>query len=176
MKLGRYIIGLLSGLTFGMLFAPKKGKELRKELSKKTSGSDPYSSCHEGAKVMGKAFKDAGEEAWDELKSLGENEQVAALVELSQEKMKEFLNTAEERGYDVASFVQGKLESLAGLAKERAEEAKMGVMNVQKKAIKRAAATKKRVGKKVAATKRKVAKKATKRAARAVTKIRRIKK
>lgn len=35
MKLGRYIIGLLSGLTFGMLFAPKKGKELRKELMKK---------------------------------------------------------------------------------------------------------------------------------------------
>ena len=72
--------------------------------------------------------------------------------------------------------MQEKLESLAGLAKEKAEEAKMGAMNVQKKAIKRVAATKKRVGKKVAATRRKVAKKATKRAARAVTKIRRIKK
>ena len=179
MKLGRYIIGLLSGLTFGMLFAPKKGKELRKELSKKTSGSDPCSSCHEGAKVLGKAFKDAGEDAWVELKNLGEHEQVAALVELSQEKMKEFLNTAEERGYDVASFVQGKLESLAGLAKEKAEGAKMGAMNVHKKAIKRASATKKRVGKKVAATRRKVSKKAaksTKRAAKAVTRIRRIKK
>ena len=176
MKLGKYIVGLLSGLTFGMLFAPKKGRELRKELAKKTSGSDPYSSCHEGAKVIGKAFKDAGEEAWAELRSLGENEQVAALVELSQEKMKEFLDTAEEKGYDVASYVQEKLEGLASLAKTKAK----GVSGM---AVKHAAATKKKVGKKVrrkvSAAKKKVGRKAaksTKRAAKAVTKIRRIKK
>ena len=98
MKLGRYIIGLISGLTFGMLFAPKKGEELRKELMKKGSKSGA-----DGLKTLGEAFKGAGEEAWGELKSLGEHEQVAALLELSQEKMRAFLDTAEEKGYDVAS-------------------------------------------------------------------------
>ena len=172
MKLGKYIVGLLSGLTFGMLFAPKKGKELRRELAKKTSGSDPYASCHEGAKVLGKAFKDAGEEAWEELRTLGENEQVAALVELSQEKMKEFLDTAEEKGYDVASYVQERLEGLASLAKTKAE-------GVREMATKQAVVTKKKVGKKVRRAKKKVGRKAaksTRKAATAVTKIRRIKK
>ena len=61
MKLGRYIVGLISGLTFGMLFAPKKGKELRKELSKlKSKKDDPCGACHDGITVLGKAFKDAG--------------------------------------------------------------------------------------------------------------------
>lgn len=169
MKLGRYIIGLISGLTFGMLFAPKKGKELRSELAKKTSGSDPYSSCHEGAKVIGKAFKDAGEEAWEELGSLGENEQVAALVELSQEKMKEFLDTAEKKGYDVASYVQEKLEGLTDLAKTKAEEVKGKALNTRKRAVKRAVSARKKVIRKVSAVKKRAVKKA-------VTKIRRIKK
>ncbi|MCK5605418.1 YtxH domain-containing protein, partial [Candidatus Pacearchaeota archaeon] len=75
MKIGRYIVGLVSGLTFGMLFAPKTGKKLRKELKK--TCTDP-SKCHEGAKVLGKAFKEAGEEVWDELKEFGDHEQVAA--------------------------------------------------------------------------------------------------
>ena len=105
MKLARYIIGLASGLTFGMLFAPKRGKDLRKELMSKKS-DDPAETCHEGFKVLGGAFKEAGEDAWSEIKSLGEHEQVAALLELSQEKMRAFLDHAEEKGYDVATVVK----------------------------------------------------------------------
>ncbi|MBU0728072.1 YtxH domain-containing protein, partial [Patescibacteria group bacterium] len=67
MKIGRYIIGLVSGLTFGMLFAPKKGKALRDSIIKKSSESGT-----EGLKELGNAFLEAGGEAWDEIKNLSE--------------------------------------------------------------------------------------------------------
>lgn len=121
MKIGKYIIGLVSGITFGMLFAPKKGKDLRSEILK-NKGDDPYETCHSGAKVLGKAFKEAGEEIWDELKGLSDHEQVSAFLELSKEKMRSFLDKAEEKGYDVATVVQDKLEGLSAVAKEKADE------------------------------------------------------
>jgi len=127
MKLGRYIIGLISGLTFGMLFAPKKGKELREEIMRRGNESGT-----EGLKVLGKAFRGAGEDALKELKNLSEHEQVTAFLELSHDKMKSFLEAAEEKGYDVASAVQEKFEDLAKMAKGKMEEIKKKAVKVDK--------------------------------------------
>lgn len=112
MKLARYIIGLISGFTFGMLFAPKKGQELRDEILKKGKASGA-----EGLKVLGDAFKGAGKEAYKEFKTLSEHEQVAAFLELSNEKIKGFLQTAEEKGYDVAATLQDKMEYVKDFVK-----------------------------------------------------------
>jgi gas vesicle protein len=112
MKIGRYIVGLISGVTFGMLFAPRKGTELRKELFDKGSESGA-----EGLKVLGGAFRDAGDDVMKELKGLSENEQIAAFLDMSHEKMKGFLEAAEEKGYDVAAVVQEKLETFTEMAK-----------------------------------------------------------
>ena len=161
MKLGKYIVGLISGLTFGMLFAPRKGKDLRNELVKKSSESGA-----EGLKVLGNAFKDAGEDAFKELKGLSEHEQITAFLELSQEKMKNFLEAAEEKGYDVASAVQEKFEDLAKMAKGKMNEMKKKTSEIEKKVIntvdakknnafaKRKVALKKPSGKKVKKTKK----------------------
>lgn len=140
MKIGKYIVGLISGLTFGMLFAPKKGKDLRKELVKhgKKSNSD-------GFKVLGDAFKEAGQDVAKEFKNLTEHEQVSAFLELSQDKMKSFLDAAEEKGYDVAATVQEKLEEFSILAKRKAKDLK-GEVKTVKKSLK---ATKKRAKSKV---------------------------
>lgn len=119
MKIGRYIIGLLSGLTFGMLFAPKKGEELRKDICKKSSQSGA-----EGLKVLGEAFLQAGGEAWDEIKDLSEHEQVAAVMDASKAKLKEYLSALEDKGYDAASIAQQKLEELAEFAKSKADQFK----------------------------------------------------
>ena len=131
MKIGKYIVGLISGLTFGMLFAPKTGKDLRDELVKKTSESGT-----EGLKVLGNAFRDAGEDVMKELKGLSEHEQVSAFLELSHDKMKKFLEAAQEKGYDVAAAVQEKLEDLAGMAKKKAEEIKDSAVKTAKKPVK----------------------------------------
>jgi gas vesicle protein len=149
MKLGRYIIGLLGGLTFGMLFAPKKGHELRKEICQKGSQSHM-----EGLKALGEAFRGAGEEAVKELRHLAEHEDVAALLDISKEKMRSFLDAAQEKGYDAASYVQGKLEGLADMAKERAEEVKGSAEQFQRRAVRKAEGIQKRVVAKIARVKK----------------------
>ena len=151
MKIGRYIVGLLSGLTFGMLFAPKKGKDLRKAIATKSSESGT-----EGFKVLAEAFMEAGGEAWEEVKNLSEHEQVEAALDITKEKLREYLGIIEERGYDVASVAQGKLEEIAELATSKAQQFKN---KVQKKAK----TVKKTSAKKVTFAKRRVSKKTAKR-------------
>lgn len=168
MKIGRYIIGLISGLTFGMLFAPKKGKDLRKELMDKSSKSGP-----DGLKVLGKAFKGAGEDALKELKSLSEHEQIAAFLELSHEKMKTFLEAAEEKGYDVATAVQEKLEELGAMAKGKMGAVKEEIADIEMDVKKKAATAKKNISftKRRVVQKAKKAKRAVKKVANAVKKV-----
>lgn len=155
MKIGRYIIGMISGLTFGMLFAPKRGKDLRKELMQKSSESGA-----EGFKVMGDAFKVAGEDALKELKSLKDHEQVTAFLELSQEKMHSFLDAADEKGYDIGTFVQDKLEKFTEITKGKVREVKEKTAKVEKAVEAKVVAAKKNITfvKRKAALKTKVAK------------------
>jgi len=121
MKIWKYVVGLVSGLTFGMLFAPKKGSQLREEIMKKVNKGDHS----EGLKVLGDAFMDAGGDAWTEMKKLSEHEQVEAFLELSKEKLHEYLAAVEERGYDVAGVAQKKLQEIAELATRKANEYKV---------------------------------------------------
>ena len=122
MKLARYIIGLVGGLTFGMLFAPKKGKDLRKELLEKSSRSGT-----ETLEALGSAFKGAGKDALGELKSISENEQVSAFLSLSKDKMKAFLETAEDKGIDIASALQEKLNYISAFVKGKADSDEMSM-------------------------------------------------
>ena len=148
MKLGRYIIGLMSGLTFGLLFAPKKGKDLRKEIFKKGSKDST-----EALKALGLAYKEAWNDVYDEIKALKDHEQVEALLELSQNKLHEFLQAAEERGYEFSGTAQEKLEDFANLAKLKAKEfgesAKKKGKKAAKKVSKKVSKAKKKAGKAV---------------------------
>jgi gas vesicle protein len=161
MKIGRYLVGLVSGLTFGMLFATKKGKDLRKELFEK--GSESHM---EGLKVLGNAFKGAGADAMTELRKISEHEDVAALIEVSQDKMRSFLDAAQDHGYDVAAYVQEKLEGLACMAKDKACEMKGDADQFQRRAVRKAEGIRDEVMRKVSPIKKAVAKKARKSAKR----------
>lgn len=149
MKLGRYIVGLLSGLTFGMLFAPKKGKKLREELFKKGSESG-----HEALIVLFNAFKDAGADAVGEMKKLSESEQLQSALSMSKEKMREYLSDLEESGYDVAARAQEKVEEFSDMAVAAGTKFKKRAVK-KKKAIKRAVKARlKKPGKKAAPKKK----------------------
>lgn len=111
MKFGRYIIGLISGLTFGMLFAPKKGSQLREELIKKGGESS-----QDALMALFNAFRDAGTDAVGEMRKLSENDQIRSALSLSKDKMHEYLSQIEEGGYDVASKAQEKVEQFTDLA------------------------------------------------------------
>ncbi len=157
MKIGRYLIGLASGLTFGMLFATKKGKDLRKDILRK--GADSHM---EGLKALGNAFKGAGAEAMVELKKLSEHEDIAALLEVSQDRMRRFLDKAQEQGYDVAGYVQEKLDSLSNLAKDKANEVKVSANQFQKRAVRKAEEIRSEVARQAARIKKTRVKKAGK--------------
>jgi gas vesicle protein len=143
MKLGRYMIGLLSGLTFGMLFAPKKGSLLREELTKKGGESG-----HEALMALFNAFRDAGTDAVSEMKKLSENDQLRAALSMSKEKMHEYLSQLEESGYGVAAQAQEKMEQFTDMAaavgnkfKSRAVRKEKTVIGKLKTKVKRKART-----------------------------------
>ena len=143
MKLGRYIVGLVSGLTFGMLFAPKKGKKLREELMKKGGESG-----QEALMVLFNAFKDAGVDAVSEMKKLSENEQLRSALNMSKDRMHEYLSNLEETGYDLAAQAQEKVEEFSDMAvqmgtkfKKRAVQERATVTRAVKDRIKDAAKT-----------------------------------
>ncbi len=175
MKLGRYIVGLISGLTFGMLFAPKKGKKLRDELAKVGEGSG-----QEALMALFNAFKDAGADAATEMKKLSESEQLQSALNMSKDKMRDYLSELEEHGSDMAACCQDKMEEFSDVAaaassafKKRAVRKKKVVtkaVNRRTKKVRRVVKVKvnavKKVAKKVAPKKKKVtAKKAKKKVA-----------
>lgn len=127
MKLGRMLLGLIGGFTFGMLFAPKKGKDLRKELLKKSGESGG-----EALRALGDALASAGKEAYEEFLKCSDHEQVKALKSLSKEKLDEFMENAGSHGYEIAEKVQEKLEKASDFLAGEAKSA----LGVAKKAAK----------------------------------------
>ncbi len=164
MKLGRYVVGLISGLTFGMLFAPKKGKKLRDELVKKGGESG-----HEALMTLFNAFRDAGTDAVSEMKKLSESEQLQSALSMSKDKMREYLSELEEGSFDIAARAQEKMEDISDMAvaagtkfKKRAVKKKATIKRTIKSRVKKAKKTvkaktkgvKKAVTKKVSAKKK----------------------
>ena len=143
MRLGKYIAGAISGLTFGLLFAPKKGEDLRDEIMKKGKKSK-----QEGFSVLVEAFKEAGIEALDEARKVSENDTVEAAIGHSKEKMKEYFSQIEKTGYDIAARAKEKMEELQDAAMDTSDYFK-------KSAVKKAKAVQKSV---VAKSKKTVAK------------------
>jgi len=148
MKLGRYVVGLISGLTFGMLFAPKKGKKLRDELVKKGGESG-----HEALMTLFNAFRDAGTDAVSEMRKLSESEQLQSALSMSKDKMREYLSELEDGGYDIATRAQEKIDDISDIAVAAGSKFK-------KRAVKKKAVIKKTVKARVKAVKKAVAKKA----------------
>lgn len=155
MKLGRYIVGLISGLTFGMLFAPKKGKKLREEILKKGSTSG-----QEALSALFTAFRDAGTDAVGEMRKLSENEQIRAALNMSKDKMNEYLAQIEDKGYGVAASAQEKLEEISDFAVKNASAFKQRTLKRRVRPVKRKAKAVVSKAKKAVA-KKTVAKKAT---------------
>ena len=147
MKLGKYIAGALSGLTFGLLFAPKKGEDLRREMKKKGAKSG-----HDALSVLVDAFKNAGAEALDEAKQLSDVQSLESAIGNSKEKMKEYFAQIEKTGYDIAARAKEKLDELHDAAEDAS-------VSFKKTAVKKAKVVKKAVArskKAVKATKVKV--------------------
>lgn len=110
----KLLLGLLGGLSLGMLFAPKKGEELRGELSK---SENKFQIFADNFSILAKTASDevkeylATKEAQD-LITKGKNitaelvEKAKDLSENAQEELHALLKNAEEKGEKIIS--QGK--------------------------------------------------------------------
>lgn len=128
MKIGRYIIGLISGLTFGMLFAPKKGKSLREQLIK-----DGGESGQRALMTLFDAFKDAGLDAFGEMKKLSESKEIQSALNMSKDRMHNFLDDIEDVGYDFRSLAQDKIDEFSDIAVSVGSKIRKGVLKKGKK-------------------------------------------
>ena len=66
----KLLFGLLAGISFGMLFAPEKGKDVRKKLAKSDNKISDIIAL----------FKAAGEDMSTEVKDFLENDDVKKLL------------------------------------------------------------------------------------------------
>lgn len=78
----KLLLGLAAGLSFGMLFAPEKGKDTRKKLAQSTTKITDI--IH--------LFKDAGTDASEEVKQFIESDEVKKLLEKGSTGLDEIVN------------------------------------------------------------------------------------
>ncbi len=126
----KFLTSLLAGVTLGLLFAPKKGSELRKELSK----SD------DKIGTIGKELLAAGKDASEEVQKFLNKKDIREFVESGKAKLTDLFLYAKEKGTDLSDRAKDELENMA---------ARLG---------KKAKIVKKAIGKKTAVMKKSVAK------------------
>ena len=156
MKLFRTIAGLVGGATVGLLFAQKKGKDLRKDLLKDKDKM---------LEVLGKEFVSVGKEISEEVKKIAETEDAQEMIKAAKTKFKGITELAKKEGGEFAKEVEKYLAEISKYTKEKADEIDKTIKpkvtktakNVKKKKKKKTTAAKKTVAK----TKKTIEKKAT---------------
>ncbi len=115
MKGLKYLIAASAGMVYGLLFAQRPGKELRKELSK----------SEEPLKVLFNECKNVDLEAIEEVTQWAkESEDVQQLVQYGKKQFGDFVEKAKSLSAEGQEIVRQRLETLSSDAHEAAEELK----------------------------------------------------
>ena len=105
----KLLLGLLGGVSLGLLFAPEKGKDLRKKLAKSDNAF----------KEFGNALVLAGKDASQEVKDLINSKDIQELIAKGKIKAEDIL----EKGKDLSAVGKAELKQIIGQAKKTAENA-----------------------------------------------------
>lgn len=110
-----WLLGLISGALFGVLFAPRRGKELRGKIKadRKAGGL--------GIAPLQDDLKDIGQEIAGIAKDFYESETVQDVVEKGRKKLKDF---SKDVVGDVADFHYSKIKPLQSEIKHKVHFAK----------------------------------------------------
>ncbi len=154
-------LGLVTGAVTGILFAPGKGKDLRKRITseRKIGGT--------GAKALGKDIKRMGEEIFDMMHEIAELDEVQGAWSKLKGETAKMTKMKKEDIDEIVAKAHKKAEDMKKLVNKYANHKKK---TITKKVTKKAKAAKKKV-KKAETKARKTVKKAATKVKKAATKI-----
>lgn len=144
-KLVKFLAGVAAGISLGVLFAPKKGKDLRKKLSKSNNKLADF----------GQTLLEASKDASEEVKRLIETPEVQEMINSGKVKAEEIIDKLKDQSEELSSKAKSELDKLVDNAAKKANATKK---QATKKVKKVATASKKRVDKAVKQVKKKISK------------------
>ncbi|MCT4592526.1 MAG: YtxH domain-containing protein [Candidatus Gracilibacteria bacterium] len=127
----KLLLTLAAGASIGMLFAPKKGKELRKSIAK-SKNLDPIK----------EAFLDASRDASEEVKKFMESEEFQDFMEDAKDRIDDLAELAKEHTGVFSEKAKKEFDAIIKKAKKEFEPKK-----VKKKAQKVVKDVKKKISK-----------------------------
>jgi len=137
----KFLLGLLAGISAGILFAPESGKKLRARLKKSDAKLSDF----------GKCLLDAGRDAGGEIEAFLKNPEIQKFLENSKKSVADFAEILEKKGGELSQTAKKEFEKIVDASLKKAESAKKE-LSEKSKAIKKVAE------KKVAAAKKAVKK------------------
>lgn len=148
----KFLIGLLAGVSAGILFAPESGKKLRDKLRQ---SNDSFSD-------FGNALLSAAKDAGTEVRTVLESEDMKKILNSGKKGVEDFLAVLEEKSGEMSKKAQEELHAVVENAIDAAQEAKKKTMKSvanKKTAAKKVAPKAKKTVKKAVSTTKKTAKK-----------------
>lgn len=116
-------LSAMGGAMFGLLFAPKSGRQLRKELK---NTSDPKKIAH----ILGNVLMESGKNLAKELQHIKDTPAV-------KHKIAEFQETIEKETENLKKFIRNETEKAKKTASSRVKKAVKKTTSYVKKAAKR---------------------------------------
>lgn len=135
----KLLFGLIAGISAGLLFAPKSGKNLRKELRKSDSKFTAF----------GQALRDAAKDVGDEAKGVLNSKDVQEMIASGKKSAEDLLALLETKSEEMSTKARKELDRVLGIAIDKAEHAEDSIdqtaENVAKTTQKKTTAAKKSV-------------------------------
>jgi len=138
----KFLLGLIAGITAGVLLAPKSGKEIRDELM---ASDDKFATFTKLAQAM-------GTEASDEVQKIMQSDDVKKLIAKGKTAAGDLIDTIEKKASEKGKTIQAEIGGLVNSA--WAEVKKTTEKTTKKTAPKKKRAPRKRVAKKKSVTKK----------------------